>query len=79
MSTHESWLWPDHAIGKRESRRLRDEHNATVNSRAELLAMCQRVESWLRELPSSEKESIPGIGNVIYNLAAANAKAEAGR
>lgn len=26
-----SWLWPDHVIGKRESRRLRDEHNALVN------------------------------------------------
>jgi hypothetical protein len=27
-----SWLWPDHRIGKRESRRLRDEHNATYNA-----------------------------------------------
>ncbi len=23
-----TWLWPDHAIGKRESRTLRDDHNA---------------------------------------------------
>lgn len=23
--------WPDHVIGKRESRRIREEHNATVN------------------------------------------------
>jgi hypothetical protein len=27
-----AWLWPDRKIGKRESRRLRDEHNATVNA-----------------------------------------------
>ena len=32
-----SWLWPDHAIGKRESRRLREEHNKLSNSHAELL------------------------------------------
>lgn len=25
------WLWPDRNIGKRESRRLREEHNALVN------------------------------------------------
>ena len=31
------WLWPDHAIGKRESRRLRDEHNEAVNLNAEML------------------------------------------
>ena len=31
-----SWLWPDHRIGIRESRRLRKEHNALVNSHAEL-------------------------------------------
>jgi len=33
-----SWHWPDHNIGKRESRRLRDEHNALYNSHAELIA-----------------------------------------
>lgn len=33
-----SWLWPDRAIGKRASRHLREEHNALVNSHAELLA-----------------------------------------
>ena len=31
------WLWPDHVIGKRESRRLREEHNALANEQAELL------------------------------------------
>lgn len=27
-----AWLWPDHLIGKRESRRLREEHNKVVNA-----------------------------------------------
>jgi hypothetical protein len=38
-----SWLWPDHPIGKRESRRLREEHNKLVNSHAELLAALERA------------------------------------
>jgi predicted ABC-class ATPase len=25
------WLWPDRTIGKRESRLLREEHNAAMN------------------------------------------------
>ena len=29
--------WPDHVIGKRESRRIRDEHNVLYNSHAELV------------------------------------------
>ena len=33
-----AFLWPDHVIGKRESRRIRDEHNALYNSHAELAA-----------------------------------------
>lgn len=32
-----AWLWPDHVIGKRESRRLREEHNALVNAYNDLL------------------------------------------
>lgn len=39
----QSWLWPDHAIGKRESRRLRDEHNRTVNLCAELVTALQII------------------------------------
>ena len=33
-----TWHWPDHVIGKRESRRLREEHNALANSHHELMA-----------------------------------------
>lgn len=32
------WHWPDHCIGKRESRRLREEHNAEVLVKHQLLA-----------------------------------------
>ena len=32
----ECFLWPDHVIGKRESRAIREAHNATVNRAAEL-------------------------------------------
>jgi hypothetical protein len=35
------WLWPDHNIGKKESRRLREEHNRAVNSHADLLWACK--------------------------------------
>lgn len=31
-----SWLWPDRAIGKRESRQIREEHNIVVTSHGEL-------------------------------------------
>ena len=31
-----TWHWPDKCIGRRESRTLRDEHNAVVNSQEEL-------------------------------------------
>ena len=32
-----TWNWPDHIIRKRESRQLREEHNALANEHAELL------------------------------------------
>lgn len=38
---HGPWLWPNRRIGKLESRLLREEHNATVNSHADLLAACE--------------------------------------
>ncbi len=36
MSTPKHWLWPNHAISKRESAVLRTEHNEVVNEHAEL-------------------------------------------
>ena len=41
--TTQCWHWPDHTIGKRESRRLREEHNQLVNSHAELLTALQTL------------------------------------
>lgn len=38
-----SWLWPDRTIGKRESRDLREEHNALVNSHAELVDLIRDI------------------------------------
>lgn len=35
-----TWLWPDRVIGKRESRRLREEHNTMVNA---LLPVCEAI------------------------------------
>ena len=32
-----TWLWPNHNIGKRKSGELREEHNAAVNQNAKLL------------------------------------------
>ena len=37
------WLWPDRRIGKRESAELRDEHNALVDSHAELAEVCEAI------------------------------------
>jgi hypothetical protein len=52
-----SWLWPDHVIGKRESRRLRDEHNAAVNEAgklAEALEGMMRAFAWNAETTVKE-------------------------
>lgn len=66
-----SWLWPDRIIRKRESRRLRDEHNALVNSHAELLEVCS---AFLRA-PSCGSNG-PGSINLTvqdFNMRAAEA------
>jgi hypothetical protein len=39
----QSWLWPDRTISERESRQLREEHNALVNLNAELLEALEAV------------------------------------
>jgi hypothetical protein len=72
MSAHTPWLWPDHCIGKRESRRLREEHNATVNDCADLLAACKYVVAWT---PDTEKWD-PETARDLLN--AAILKAEGG-
>lgn len=44
---HKPFLWPDHVIGKAESRRIREEHNAAINALADALDACRWViENW---------------------------------
>ncbi len=50
----QSWLWPDRTISKRESRQLREEHNALVNQCSELrdtLADTVKLFDHLKEWP----------------------------
>ena len=39
------YLWPDHVIGKRESRAIREHHNACENNRADLCTTLERLNS----------------------------------
>jgi len=52
--THK-WLWPDRTIGKKESSVLRDEHNALVNSHAELLEALKEVTKYFGNVRFGEK------------------------
>lgn len=63
MSAPQSWLWPDHVIGKRESRRLRAQHNALVNAHAEALDA-------LREMITEARERNRAAGETVFNPAA---------
>jgi hypothetical protein len=72
------WLWPDHVIGKRESRQLRDEHNALVNDHAALLAERDRLREVLKDCVASlvaigEGYDIPAIGKARAVLPFVNA------
>lgn len=56
MSAFKAFLWPDHVIGKRESRQIREEHNALYNSHAELLAACLEARGYVESFARSMKE-----------------------
>jgi hypothetical protein len=49
MKRFTSWLWPDRTISKRESRQLREEHNALVNASAELVDALKGLKAILDE------------------------------
>lgn len=49
------WLWPDHDIGKREGRALREEHNAAVEEHRSALALLSRL------LTHLEREGVENI------------------
>ena len=57
MNTKQTtWHWPDHVIGKRESRRLREEHNALANSHAELVLIAQAYRNLLKTMAHTDGE-----------------------
>jgi hypothetical protein len=61
------WLWPDHAIGKRESRRLREEHNAAVNeSRVNCGALLESVRQELVDMGFGTDRAVNGGDAVEY-------------
>ena len=65
---HKSFLWPDHNIGKRESRRIREEHNAAINDMSELLEALRETLEFAIEAnnrlppPESKEEMESGFG-----------------
>ena len=65
---HKSFLWPDHVIGKRESRRIREEHNAAINDMSELLEALRETLEFAIEAnnrlppPESKEEMESGFG-----------------
>ena len=62
--TPRSWLWPDHVIGKRESRTLREEHNRMVNVNIELL---KALETLVRGRPTTPpNHAVLGKDSVAY-------------
>lgn len=71
----QSWLWPDHIISRRESRALREGHNALVNSHAELLEALRE----LRLAVYAEHPNLPAsYTDAMLAAQAAIAKAEGG-
>lgn len=66
-----SWLWPDHAIGKRESRRLRDEHNTLVNQGARMFEVLQSIERSLNDIEKMARQITKdnGIANLVNEKA----------
>ena len=65
---HKSFLWPDHIIAKRESRRIREEHNAAINDMSELLEALRETLEFAIEAnnrlppPESKEEMESGFG-----------------
>jgi len=61
---NEFWHWPDHVIGKRESRRLREEHNARMNERHEAKEALSEIHSIMNGVEWSS-ETLDLIADVI--------------
>lgn len=56
------WLWPDHEIGKRESRQLREDHNAVINQLSQLLLLArareQMIEAFHNAFIDEDRDSL---------------------
>jgi hypothetical protein len=57
MQRHNAFHWPDHVIGKRESRRIREEHNALYNDYHEAIAALKTANAFITELYEEFLES----------------------
>jgi hypothetical protein len=77
VNKHAAFHWPDREIGKRESRLIRDEHNALYNSHAELLvaisALAEAYFPWAGAVAKTQGES--SLAAHVRNARAAIAKA----
>lgn len=64
-----SWLWPDHNIGKRESRELRQEHNDLVNAHSDLLDIMQNLLYWVTHGDTSVNPyCVPEVKTALQSL-----------
>jgi hypothetical protein len=61
MNAPKPWLWPDRVISKRESRVIREEHNAAVNVYAKLLIALRTIAKSERFLGGTTTKELQGI------------------
>jgi len=77
---HSAILWPDHAIGKRESRAIREAHNALYNDYHEALAALRALRPILDKVWAHDGDVFGVLNNAATDadsaLDAAIAKAE---
>ena len=67
------WHWPDKIIRKRESRRLRDEHNKLAQEHAGMLAALEQLE---RVESSPHSETVRFLAREDARAAIARARGE---
>ena len=70
---YKPWLWPNCEISARNSGRLREEHNALVNSHAELLAVAKKMRDERDEararlyVPGKKVHALSNLDRAIAN------------
>lgn len=68
-NTNTCWLWPDHNIGKRESRRLREEHNRMANEHHCLLEIERQLDALCNQMSAAGFVIPPNVRKAQTNLA----------